>query len=134
MDIKTIDEAYDAIENIEQLFQRAAKMAMILIEMDYGRKPAYTLDSDDIYIESGSLMATWIDTDNETMTKYINLSYLFDDDWESDARAKIEAKREAEELKKISVAKKREASLESRDYQKYLKFKERFGHIDEEKE
>ncbi len=123
-----IKDAEKILEQVEELQERAAKIATQLIDIEHQVK--YHVDADEITVESGKLYARWEtyccgDSDSHEMA--IPLEYLFDEEWQRDAEERIQQRRaEEDEARRIRDAKAKLAAVE-RERKQYLKLKEKFG-------
>ena len=125
--MKSIEQAEAVIEHFEELQQMAAKVASQLIELETGRREH--IDPEEINVECGALYANWETYccgDTDYHSTHIPLKYLFDEDWQEEAKVEIERKRQEAAEKERIRKEKAELAAKERERQQYLKLKAKF--------
>ncbi len=133
MSIKTIDEAYELMEQFEELQRRAVPVAEQLFEIENDR--CVSIDQEEITVESGGLYANFTEYGRcghyEEHSLHIPLEHLFDTEWMDKAMAKVEARRGAErEEKRLREEKAEQKAIEDR-LKQYRKLKLEFEGTDQ---
>lgn len=121
------DDADLVLEAFERLRERAAKVATQLIALEHGQH--FCFDADEITAEGTSLYANWWTSccgDSEDHQTPIPLNYLFDEDWQAEAEATIQRKRELEAKNKQLREEKAKKAAQERERKRYLELKAKY--------
>lgn len=125
--INNEDDAYTLLEAYEKLQERAAKVATQLIALEHGVN--FSVDADEITSEGTGLYANWWTSccgDSEDHQQHIPLNYLFDEDWQAEAEATIQRKKELEAKNKRLREEKAKKAAEERERKRYLELKAKY--------
>lgn len=127
--VETVEAATMVLEAFDELRQRAAPIAQVIVNLEHGVNLRYAVDEDEIEWDGDHFRYTHEVYRCGCEERYpitIPLSYLFDPNFVDEAREKLKAKQKYEEEVK---ERERLAQIErnkKRQYEEYLKLKEKF--------
>ncbi len=134
-EVKSYEDAEIVIEAVRSLQRRAIPYLDAMLKLKHGHDPAiknhdgfeeYEVElSEDSY----GFQATYEHYycgDSDKYTVYIPLDDMFDDNWLENAKARIAKQQEEEALERARIARQREEDQNRRDYEQYLKLREKF--------
>jgi len=127
LEFNNANELYELLEIIQQLQERAAEIATAMVKLKGGK---YSIDSEEISFENGSITAEYEEylgcSEWETHGIDIPLSYFFDENYLDDVKEKIRKMEEEKKRKAEEAAARRKRENEERERKKYLELKAKF--------
>lgn len=133
-EVESYEDAEIVIEAMRALQRRAVPYLNALLKLEHGFDPqsAHVFEEDEVHLAESSygFEATYEHYycgDSDYYKVYIGLDDMFDDEWLEKAKARIEAKEKEEALEKARIARQREEDQARREYEQYLKLREKFA-------